>query len=380
MPPFQVALCFFLAIILAILAIAVVLNHHDGNGNRSTMTIPLIARLRDNGDDSITLNDTGTRKFNTKMVLQLPLEKVAESGEYRCAGFDLRNMSLNVIGWSTRPTSTKLIHHMTMYLCPNLGEKQTELILQDGGGKTWRCEHSTEICGQQAKQKIEFGPGFENMEGNQEAPGDMYFPDNAVLPMGMNTTRRFAVIQVHNNAPIDADQSGFQLMLSSNPMPDRNQLQYFQMVWDLTRRVPKTGIPPLDSNYQIIKEWTVPTEKGRNGPFIIFGAHLHYHSIGKRMTLEYARKKKMVVAKHVWRVLAQRIGNHSKTIFLDPVVKLKGGDRLRATVVWDSSKRMINTPFGMDAFDNEMADVFIQCYATLENPVGCIEGCEYLPR
>ena len=81
-----------------------------------------------------------------------------------------------------------------------------------------------------------------------------------------------------------------------------------------------------------------------------------------------------------WRVLAQRIGNHSKTIFLNPTITLSGGDRLRATVIWDSSKRTVDTPFGMDAFDNEMANVFIECYTTLNSPVGCIEGCDYLPK
>ena len=345
-------------------------------------------------------------EFNPRMMLQLPLEKVENIDEYRCAGFDLRNTSLNVVGWSARPTESAKVHHMTMYLCPNLGEKEAALILQDGG-KTWRCEDSAAICGPQAEKTMEFGPGFENMAGEMKTPADMFFPDNSVLPMGMKTNRQFAVIQVHNNAPIDADQSGFQLMLSPNPSPNRNQ--FFQMGWDLVNEE-INGIPPLNPHYQIVKKWTVPTEKGRSGPFTIFGAHLHFHSIGKIMTLEYARKKKKdeevlesgdgygidgdggdTAEKELlkleeedgdddWRVLAQRIGNHSKTIFLNPTITLSGGDRLRATVIWDSSKRTVDTPFGMDAFDNEMANVFIECYTTLNSPVGCIEGCDYLPK
>ena len=338
-------------------------------------------------------------EFNPRMMLQLPLEKVENMDEYRCAGFDLRNTSLNVVGWSARPTEPSKVHHMTMYFCPNLGEKEAALILQDGG-KTWRCEDSATICGPQAEKTMEFGPGFENMAGEMKTPADMYFPDSAVLPMGMKTNRQFAVIQVHNNAPIDADQSGFQLMLSPNPSPNRNQ--FFQMEWDLTNDE-TNGIPPLNPHYQIVKKWTVPTENGKSGPFTIFGAHLHFHSIGKIMTLEYARKKdeevfesgdgggdggdtaekellKLEDGDDDWRVLAQRIGNHSKTIFLNQPLELSGGDRLRATVIWDSSKRTIDTPFGMDAFDNEMANVFVECYTTLKTPVGCIEGCDYLPK
>ena len=47
---------------------------------------------------------------------------------------------------------------------------------------------------------------------------------------------------------------------------------------------------------------------------------------------------------------------------------------------WTQNLELIDRWGDAHHFDNEMANVFVECYTTLKTPVGCIEGCDYLPK
>ena len=337
---------------------------------------------------------TGEQHTTRRRALRLPKEVVSEPDKYRCFGFDLRQQPETAVGWVAHPVGGGRIHHMTLFFCPQLGRKGQDSLLY---GHTWDCKQDNTVCGGAGDDSLEVGAGYENMMGDAKRAGTpINFPDGAVMSMGKGTQRLFAVIQVHNNAPIEeGDESGFELMVqppgvgaaaeeSSDPPP-----QFFQVMWDLVSqpRLPPVfernniAVPPGDPHFAIEQTWTVPYEHQHGKPyrFKLFAVHMHYHSLGKKITLEVQRGGEVAAAavganddKVPWTVVAQRDGDHGATVFLHPALELQSGDRLRARCEWDSSGRTIATPIGFDAFDNEMADVFLMCYAHHQRGKGVI--------
>ena len=322
----------------------------------------------------------------SSLTLQIPTEKVDKIDQYRCGGVDISNLSLSVTGWKPLPTYPEKTHHMTMYFCDNVGNTAKTAM---GLKKTWICDTPQKICDTDTESG-EFGPGYENMASEKlKTVPPISFPKNTILPLGKDTKRKYAVIQVHNNAPLEKDSSGFELMLRNKQEQDQDQIQdeqlFFQITWDVTttptdvpifqkqiRQGLKPGIPPNKLDFTVQQNWIVSTKNHQDGPFTVFMVHLHYHSLGIKSTLELKRKNEKE-----WIVLAQRIGKESASKYLLPVVEIHGGDTLRQTVEWDSSHRDVHTPFGMDAFDNEMGQAFLLCYGKKNRQV--LWGVDLLP-
>ena len=295
----------------------------------------------------------------TSVWLHSPKENVDTIDQYRCSGYDLRNVSLQAKGWVAKPTVTKNIHHMTLYFCSSVGNLRSNAIQQ---GLTWNCKNVEDVC--LGEPKFQVGAGFENMLGTNKIPERVVIPNSATWKIGKGTEQKFAIIQVHNNAIIRDDQSGFDILLDTDTDTDTKEQKldrYFQIGWDLTSFKVNTlqlqqdagldpGIPPGLDDFTIVEEWTIPSA------FKIWGVHMHYHSIGKKFTIEWMEENGSQ-----WKMLSQRSGKNDKTIFLRDTVELQKGYRIRATCTWDSSKRTVHTPFGFDAFDNEMSNVFLMC-------------------
>ena len=79
-----------------------------------------------------------------------------------------------------------------------------------------------------------------------------------------------------------------------------------------------------------------------NGPFSVFLVHLHYHSLGTLLTLEYLDASQ----EKDWKTIAKRVVSASQDMALDPPLVLKGGDRLKATCHYNSVNRTTATLFG----------------------------------
>ena len=115
-------------------------------------------------------------------------------------------------------------------------------------------------------------------------------------------------------------------------------------------------------------------------PFSVFLIHLHYHSLGTLLTLEYLDASQ----EKDWKTIAKRVVSASQNMALDPPLVLKGGDRLKATCHYNSVNRTTATLFGFDAFTEEMCNVFLMSFGKLSTPVywgnaGETNG-EVLPR
>ena len=133
----------------------------------------------------------------------------------------------------------------------------------------------------------------------------------------------------------------------------------------LTYKEHVKGIPPHLTDHQLSGEWVVPQENGMNGPFSVFLVHLHYHSLGTLLTLEYLDASQ----EKDWKTIAKRVVSASQDMALDPPLVLKGGDRLKATCHYNSVNRTTATLFGFDAFTEEMCNVFLNCFGKLSTPV-----------
>ena len=118
-----------------------------------------------------------------------------------------------------------------------------------------------------------------------------------------------------------------------------------------------------------------------NGPFSVFLIHLHYHSLGTLLTLDYLDASLMDTQEkdQPWKTIAKRVGSASQDVVLDLPLVLKGGDRLKATCHYNSINRTTATLFGFDAFTEEMCNVFLNCFSKLTTPVYWENG-EVLPR
>ena len=329
-----------------------------------------------------TLTATPTTK-----LFQLPVENVLTANQYRCAGFDVASTTLHVKGWTPRPTVSQHTHHMSMFFCNTLGAKGLQHMKES---KTWDCHSDYNVCGG-VTEEYEMGPGFENMAGLNIQEESVLFPFKALLTLGQQTSRHYIVIQVHNNAPIHQDHSGFELLLAEQQealdfQQDPKANSFFSLVWDIPGSLSdedfQRGIPPGAPNYELSQEWVAPSEKGVNGPFQIFMLHLHFHSIGTLLTVEYLKapvdtstsapgKSK---GNEEWTTIAQRIGAQGQNTYLHPPLELKQGDRLRATCHWDSRNKTTSTKFGFDAFTEEMCNVFLMCFSQLDTPVKWIDG------
>ena len=102
-----------------------------------------------------------------------------------------------------------------------------------------------------------------------------------------------------------------------------------------------------------------------NGPFSVFLVHLHYHSLGTLLTLEYLDASQ----EKDWKTIAKRVVSASQDMALDPPLVLKGGDRLKATCHYNSVNRTTATLFGFVMRLQEMCNVFLMSFGKLSTPV-----------
>lgn len=265
-----------------------------------------------------------------------------------------------IVGVQAAPTSRQKIHHMTLFACE---ADKNEVIDAHQQGQPFDCKDTSpnniNSCIMVA--------GFEHMSQSAETP-HVTFPEGVVLPVGSANARyKFAVLEVHNNAPLK-DASGFHVDIKRTAPPHLGTNLFFQLGWDIKRDQDSSGIPPGKPDFKITR-----THTAAGGPFSVFMVHLHYHSIGKDFTLELETKHGHT------KTLAHRIGSKGQTVRLHPAVTIQEGDKMIATVTWDSSDRSEDTPWGMDPVQNEMCDVFLGCSGSEHAPITWLDGI-HLPQ
>merc|ERR1711988_1921344 len=135
------------------------------------------------------------------LVVKMPLSDVPRANEYRCATQKLVE-DVGILSFIALPSDYAKVHHMSLYFCP------AAMTDQPGGcpaGLSDRCKL--------------FG-GFEHMGANVATKSrPISFGPGTGVNVGPSTENKYAVLQVHNNAPLVGDESGFELHYTHARLP-----------------------------------------------------------------------------------------------------------------------------------------------------------------
>jgi len=296
------------------------------------------------------------------MHLHMPLHHETTSNQLRCAVMPLQD-TVYITGFTAQPTYPARIHHMTLFACENVDDSVKD-------GKIFNCLTSVRRAGCIPVAGYEH-MGMPGMPGmNKETPKLPLtaFPPGVVFPVGPRAAHKYVLIEEHNNAPLEADTSGFRLRLHKPPIEALGKHLYFMIDWDVTTEPsPKRdssgalerGIPPGHYQYTLTQEVAPKASRG----FRVFQMHLHFHSIGKKLIVEKRSHDGTTTT------LATRVGTAGQTPRFDPPLEIQEGDTIRASCIYDSSERSQPTPYGMDPVKNEMCNVFLMCSGNEEAPV-----------
>lgn len=168
-----------------------------------------------------------------KLLIAMPKHDLATANQGLCSAVLLA--PAEAVSVRAVPTSLTATHHMTLHMCPSL---QNEAAV----GKLYTCA-SDQACGSEHRGEILYG--FEHMSASAGAAEEMKFPDGVTMPIGRGTPRAYAVVEMHNNAKIKDDTSGFELRVlpsitsvvsassssSTSQVPPKPPQQLFHLAW-----------------------------------------------------------------------------------------------------------------------------------------------------
>lgn len=327
------------------------------------------------GDDKATsapdrvVPEMAPLSTQSSMQFRMPLHNEIASNQMRCAVVSLQD-TIYITGYTAQPTHPTRIHHLTMTACGDVDDS-----IRDG--KIFACHEETHKRAHDCMDVAVFEemsmpgmPGMPGMDKGQPMPGSIdlaqmpglnmpsseapavQFPQDTVLPVGPEARHKYVIISEHNMAPLKDDESGFNVKLRKPPI---GKSLYFMITWDLTSQ-PQPEIrfiPPGLPTYTLTKE--VSPEAPAGSKFQIFGMHLHFHSIGKKLIVEKRSPDGTITT------VATRIGATGASPRFNPPVEMQGGDTIRASCIYDSSARTKPTPIGMAPSRDEMCQVFLLC-------------------
>lgn len=281
-------------------------------------------------------------------TVRMPTHDVPKSNLMMCTFW--KPSKRYISGYLALPSLPEKVHHMSLYGCSKAPQNQQ-------AGRVFDCmslEEDDLGCGMVG--------GFEHMTASSAAQ-QIRFPKGVYLPVGAGAPSPFVLLQVHNNAPIASDDSGFKLDLMAAPALPLEPKVFFHLVWDLTQDL--KSIPARDPNFQ--HSQTYRTQAG----FSVFRMHLHYHTIGKSL---------LVTLKHAaggTSELGKRVGDKFQDFHFSPPIRIGPGDEVVATCTWDSSRRAQPTQPGMNPQSQEMCNVFLMSFGDPAHPIVWNNGAKY---
>jgi len=268
------------------------------------------------------------------LTLRMPKQNVPNADEYQCALFDFKS-DVGLLSYKPLPSSETKVHHMTLHLC--------DARIRDAmkPGKRGVCpDFNYYFC--------KIFAGFEHMGSATAHPSTTRWGENMGVNVGPDSPFQVAVLEVHNNAPLQHDDSGFELGLSKGKL----QKQIVQDVMDCS---PNAGgpLPPGQKAFNVScsHEWTA----GESAEVVM--VHFHFHSLGTKLSwwIKHADGS-------IQTPTAQYRLGVSKTQHLAQPIKLKTGAVIHLQCTYDTTNKTRPTAFGMRASD-EMCNLFYTYYS-----------------
>merc|ERR1711907_526626 len=151
--------------------------------------------------------------------------------------------------------------------------------------------------------------------------------------VGPSTENKYAVLQVHNNAPLVADDSGFRLRFVRAKLPK----QVEQGLVDCAN-IFSSPIPAHTPSYSVkcAKQWD-------SKAIMITLLHFHFHSLGSAISWKIRRADGSIFLP-----VNQYSKGATKTVFIvDTPIRLEKGDTIHVECTYDTSHKSTPTEFGM---------------------------------
>jgi hypothetical protein len=271
-----------------------------------------------------------------KMTLKMPVANIAEANEYQCTLFEFPH-DVGLLSFKALPSSKTKVHHMTLHLC----DASIGTVMKPG---------KRTPCGDKMQGKYcKVFAGFEHMSSGAAETPTFKFGEGMGVNVGPKSKLQVGVLEVHNNAPLKQDDSGFQVEFSRGVL----QKQIVQDVMSCDND--DVPIPPHKKAYNVScvgKRWT-----SHDSGFISM-VHFHFHGLGTNITwwIKHADGRIETPA-------AQYQLGAPKTVVLTQPVELEPSASVHLQCTYDTSRKKESTYFGMSATD-EMCNIFFAYYTT----------------
>ena len=278
--------------------------------------------------------------------LRFPTRDVEKGDTYQFIKLRIPYDAFTITSISPEPTFVGKTHHFTLWLCSgSIVGSEGNVVSYEGGGE--------ETC----KDRFSL-VGFDNMDGNQK-PTTYTFPPGFGTLVGREAFFTHAMIEIHFNAPCEADTSAFIVAGIAKRQPG------FRQVSSLILST-RASSPPLPPGKDAVTAKIHPMVLKTAARLLI--THFHFHKYGTSIQFNAVSSdgKTTYFSQSYVRAISA-----SNTVIVD--VPLPAGAVLKAQCVYNttSAEAPINTGFKST---DEMCNVFIvaanqdaSCDATKES-------------
>jgi len=281
----------------------------------------------------------------------MPKEDVKRSDEYRCIFHPLEE-GLAIKTLVPRPSSLAKVHHMTLYTCTDRFGVSPETLAQT---KSFQCqaldsqidEHCTVAMGYDGMMLVQMHR--QHPDAPLKKPSDkelgLFLPKGYGIHTGAGGgPARFTLLQVHNNLPIDQDESGFEMELTNAPISH----DVFQKTLSCGDGL--SGIPAGRKDYKVSCSTPWHGEKSASA----LQLHYHFHNTGTEILFEIRDAQGMARSRgHYVAARDEQNFRPKKDTML-----IHKGDSMFVQCNYDTTRRTKTTNFGPRSTD-EMCNVFV---------------------
>merc|ERR1711871_299086 len=265
-------------------------------------------------------------KGEASMTVKMPLSNVPYENQYRCSGHKLTE-DAGILSFTPLPSDKQRVHHMTIYFCP------TEVVDPALG---------VVGCPKDLRARCKMFGGYEHMGATAEVGTVRFGPDTGVN-VGPSAHLKYAVLEVHNNLPLELDESGFRL-----------QYTHGHLAKQVVQGLVDCGSSPIPGSMQEYNVSCTLPWHAKTASIVML--HFHFHSLGSQISWSIEHANGSVVEPS----MQYKLGD-AKTQLVGTPIQIHSGDKIHLTCTYNTSAKASATAIGPSSTD-EMCNLFFAYY------------------